>query len=53
MLAKFVMFWLTRVDGHAGLANAGAMKLAGITRATRAPTGGEVVFDSGDPPWAL
>jgi predicted amidohydrolase YtcJ len=37
--------WLTRVDGHAGLANAAAMKLAGITRDTPAPPGGEILKD--------
>ena len=30
--------WLTRVDGHAGLANAAAMKIAGVSAATTAPT---------------
>ena len=39
--------WLTRVDGHAGLANAAAMKLAGITRETPAPPGGEIIRDPG------
>ncbi|MFH1746941.1 MAG: amidohydrolase [Planctomycetota bacterium] len=37
--------WLTRVDGHAGLANAAAMKLAGITSETTAPAGGEILHD--------
>ena len=42
--------WLTRVDGHAGLANAAAMKLAGITRDTAAPDGGEILRDeTGEP----
>ncbi|HUU96502.1 MAG TPA: amidohydrolase [Phycisphaerae bacterium] len=42
--------WLTRVDGHAGLANVAAMKLAGITRDTPDPPGGEVIRDeNGDP----
>jgi predicted amidohydrolase YtcJ len=41
---------LERADGHAVLANARAMALKGVTRATAAPTGGEVVRDaSGDP----
>lgn len=35
--------WITRVDGHAGLANAAAMKLAGVTKDTPAPGGGEVL----------
>ncbi|MDQ3082048.1 MAG: amidohydrolase, partial [Gemmatimonadota bacterium] len=34
---------LTRVDGHAILANAMAMRLAGITAATKDPAGGRVV----------
>lgn len=33
---------LTRIDGHAILANAAAMKAAGITAATRDPSGGRV-----------
>jgi len=42
--------WLTRVDGHAGLANAAAMKLAGITGDTPNPPGGEIIRDDkGDP----
>jgi predicted amidohydrolase YtcJ len=35
--------WLTRVDGHAGLANARAMEAAGITAATPDPEGGRIV----------
>lgn len=35
--------WLTRVDGHAGLANAAAMNRAEITRSTPDPPGGEIV----------
>jgi predicted amidohydrolase YtcJ len=43
--------WLTRVDGHAGLANARAMEIAGITRQTPDPPGGRIVRDekSGEP----
>jgi len=42
--------WLTRVDGHAGLANAAALKLAGVTRDTPAPPGGEILKDErGEP----
>src|SRR5215210_3031200 len=33
---------LTRVDGHASLANAAAMKAAGITAATKDPVGGRL-----------
>ncbi len=38
--------WLSRVDGHAGWANSAAMKLAGITRDTRDPTGGRIERDA-------
>ncbi len=42
--------WLRRVDGHAGLANAEAMRRAGITRDTKNPPGGEILRDSrGEP----
>ncbi len=34
--------YLVRVDGHAGLANAAALKLAGITAATKDPEGGKI-----------
>src|SRR3989442_7066583 len=43
--APDVPVWLERVDGHAGLANRRALELAGITRETRSPPGGEVVRD--------
>jgi hypothetical protein len=45
--------WLTRVDGHAGLANAAAMKIAGITRDTPSPAGGEIIKDAGGEPTGL
>ena len=35
--------WLSRVDGHASVANKAAMKAAGVTAATRAPVGGEII----------
>lgn len=42
--------WLTRVDGHAGLANAAAMALAGVSARTEDPDGGRIVRDeSGNP----
>lgn len=42
--------WLRRVDGHAGWANSAAMKLAGITKDSRAPAGGEIVRnEAGEP----
>lgn len=34
--------WLTRVDGHAGLANRKAMDAAGLSSATKDPEGGHV-----------
>jgi predicted amidohydrolase YtcJ len=34
--------YLTRVDGHAGLANAAALKAAGVTAATKDPEGGHM-----------
>ncbi|OKY27478.1 amidohydrolase [Thalassotalea sp. PP2-459] len=37
--------WLSRVDGHAGWANTKAMALAGITKQTKAPQGGEIIRD--------
>lgn len=42
--------YLTRVDGHAGLANAKAMQLAGVTRATEAPAGGRIIKDTAGNP---
>jgi predicted amidohydrolase YtcJ len=42
--------YLTRVDGHAGLANAAAMRLAGVTANTKDPSGGRVErTSSGEP----
>lgn len=41
---------LTRVDGHAVLANAAAMRAAGITAATRDPEGGRVERDARSEP---
>ena len=38
--------WLKRVDGHAGLANTVAMKLAGISAATPDPAGGRLIRDT-------
>jgi predicted amidohydrolase YtcJ len=41
---------LVRVDGHALLANAMAMRLAGITAATKDPEGGRIIrLPNGDP----
>ncbi|MEW5983196.1 MAG: amidohydrolase [Acidobacteriota bacterium] len=41
---------LTHASGHATFANAKAMELAGVTRATKDPPGGEILKDAkGDP----
>lgn len=42
--------WLRRVDGHAGWANSKAMALAGITSASKAPVGGEIIKDNNGQP---
>ena len=39
--------WLRRVDGHAGWANAAALRAAAITAETEAPTGGEILMRDG------
>jgi predicted amidohydrolase YtcJ len=42
--------FVSRLDGHMGLANSLALKMAGVTRATPDPPGGTVVRDpKGDP----
>ncbi|HKP28645.1 MAG TPA: amidohydrolase, partial [Gemmatimonadales bacterium] len=42
--------YLSRADGHAGVANSVALKLAGVTRATKPPAGGDILKDaSGEP----
>jgi predicted amidohydrolase YtcJ len=41
---------VSRIDGHALLANAAAMRLAGITAATKDPAGGRIIrLPNGDP----
>lgn len=46
--------WLRRVDGHAGWANAAALRAAGIGRAATDPEGGEILRDaSGEPTGVL
>jgi predicted amidohydrolase YtcJ len=42
--------WLERVDGHAGWANSLAMKEAGITSKTGAPSGGKIEKGAGGQP---
>lgn len=44
---------LSRVDGHAALANRRAMALAGITRDTPNPAGGEILRDGAGEPTGL
>lgn len=42
--------FISRLDGHEALANAAAMKAAGVTRATPTPSGGEILHDArGEP----
>ncbi len=41
--------WLERVDGHAGWANSAAMKTARVTATTRAPEGGRIEMEGGQP----
>jgi hypothetical protein len=42
--------YLTRVDGHAGLANRRALDLAGVTNATADPAGGRLIRGSSNQP---
>ncbi|MGE3821640.1 MAG: amidohydrolase, partial [Isosphaeraceae bacterium] len=42
--------WLRRVDGHAGWANSEALRRAGVTRETQAPSDGQILRDAhGEP----
>ncbi|MGB3726250.1 MAG: amidohydrolase [Glaciecola sp.] len=45
--------YLSRVDGHAGWVNSKALELAGITRDTMSPSGGEIVKDEYGEPTGL
>ena len=45
--------FLVRVDGHAGWANSKAMEVAGITKATKAPVGGEIIKDADGNPTGI
>ena len=38
--------FVSRLDGHMGVANSLALRLAGITRSARAPAGGEIIRDA-------
>ena len=42
--------YLTRVDGHAGLANTAAMRVAGVTATTQDPSGGRIERGAGNEP---
>ncbi|BFT31483.1 amidohydrolase [Alteromonas sp. D210916BOD_24] len=42
--------FLTRVDGHAAWVNTKAMQLAGITKDTQSPVGGEIIKDANGTP---
>jgi predicted amidohydrolase YtcJ len=42
--------WLRRVDGHAGWANSDALRRAGISRETRASSGGQIITDADGEP---
>jgi predicted amidohydrolase YtcJ len=42
--------YLVRVDGHAALVNAAAMRLAGVTRDTKDPSGGRLERDAAGEP---
>jgi len=42
--------WVDRLDGHMALANTEALKLAGVTRDTPDPPGGEIVRDANGEP---
>jgi predicted amidohydrolase YtcJ len=45
--------FVSRLDGHMALANSLALRLAGVTRETQAPPGGEIVRDAGGEPTGL
>jgi predicted amidohydrolase YtcJ len=42
--------WLKRIDGHAGVANSAAMRVAGVTRETKDPEGGRIIRDTAGNP---
>jgi predicted amidohydrolase YtcJ len=48
-----VPVFVSRLDGHMALANSLALRLAGITRETKAPPGGEIVRDAAGEPTGL
>lgn len=53
MLDRFVAdrpVWITRIDGHAALANTAALRAAGIDRSSVDPAGGKIVRDAAGEP---
>lgn len=44
---------LTRVDGHAAWVNSKAMEIAGITKDTKSPAGGEIIKDDNGNPTGI
>ena len=42
--------WVSRVDGHASLANSAAIKLAGVDATTKDPDGGRILRDASGAP---
>ena len=40
---QYMQVWLSRMDGHIGLANSLALKIAGITNYTEDPNGGAIM----------
>ncbi|MCW3798383.1 amidohydrolase family protein [Sphingomonas sp. BN140010] len=45
--------WLGRVDGHANVGNSAALRAAGVTAATKAPSGGRIEQDAAGRPTGL
>jgi len=45
--------FVNRYDGHMALANSVALKLAGVTKSTKAPPGGEIVRDANGEPTGI
>ena len=45
--------WLRRIDGHAGWANSKALALAGITKNTEIPAGGDIIKDAAGEPTGI
>ncbi|XVF00242.1 hypothetical protein REPUB_Repub03eG0268100 [Reevesia pubescens] len=45
--------WLTRMDGHMGLANSVALKLAGVTNLSKDPKGGTIMRTADGEPTGL